>query len=179
MCPRTKRPSIASSFRPGRSFAKPRCSCRSWRAEPQILLTLRPDHLPRHAGQVAFPGGGIDASDNGPIAAAVREAWEEVGLPASSIDPIGSLARFVSPSGFRVVPIVALVDPAARLTLNPAEVAEAFEVPFARLMDAALYVRRTVDWGGRARTYSETEFGGRRIWGMTAGILLALSRALK
>lgn len=148
------------------------------RAEPQVLLTLRPDYLPRHAGQVAFPGGGVEPQDAGPVAAAVREAMEEVGLPASAIDPVGSLARFLSPSGFRVVPVVALIDPSATLHINPREVAEAFEVPFARLMNASNYVRRTVDWGGRARTYSETEFGGRRIWGMTAGILLALSQAL-
>jgi 8-oxo-dGTP pyrophosphatase MutT (NUDIX family) len=148
------------------------------RKEPQILLTLRPDHLRRHAGQVSFPGGGIDAADEGPVAAALREAHEEVGLPSRSIEPCGSLPRFLAPSGFRIVPVVGLVDPAAQLTIDPAEVVEAFEVPFAFLMDRSRYLAREVEWRGRLRTYHEIEFGPRRIWGITAGILLALSRAL-
>jgi 8-oxo-dGTP pyrophosphatase MutT (NUDIX family) len=148
------------------------------RAEPQILLTLRPQHLRRHAGQVSFPGGGIDAADKGPVAAALREAEEEVGLPFTSIEPCGSLPRFLAPSGFRIVPIIGLVDPEARLKIDPAEVVEAFEVPFALLMDRSRYVAREALWRGRLRAYHEIEFGPRRIWGITAGILLALSHAL-
>jgi 8-oxo-dGTP pyrophosphatase MutT (NUDIX family) len=148
------------------------------RKEPQILLTLRPEHLRRHAGQVSFPGGGIDAADKGPVAAALREAHEEVGLPARSIEPCGILPRFLAPSGFRIVPVVGLVDPEAQLKIDPAEVVEAFEVPFEFLMDRTRYIAREVEWRGSMRIYHEIEFGPRRIWGITAGILLALSRAL-
>jgi 8-oxo-dGTP pyrophosphatase MutT (NUDIX family) len=148
------------------------------RAEPQLLLTLRPDHLPRHAGQVSFPGGRIDDGDDGPVAAALREAEEEVGLARGMIEPMGCLAPFFAPSGYRIVPVVALVDPAAALEIDPAEVVEAFEVPFAYAMDPAHHVRRSAELGGRAREFYEIIYDRHRIWGVTAGIIVELHRAL-
>ncbi|MFO1186711.1 MAG: CoA pyrophosphatase [Alphaproteobacteria bacterium] len=108
------------------------------RAEPQVLPSLRPDTLPRHAGQVAFRAAACFPAMAASARAGSGKVQEEVGLVAAAVDPVGSLPRFVSPSGFRVAPVVALVDPNASLHINREEVVEAFEVPFARLMDASL-----------------------------------------
>jgi 8-oxo-dGTP pyrophosphatase MutT (NUDIX family) len=148
------------------------------RSAPQVLLTLRPDNLPRHPGQIAFPGGQIEADDPTPAAAALREAREEVGLDSSFVDVVGTLPPFVTGTGFRVAPIVALVQPGFDLTISPREVVEAFEVPFDFLMDPTRHVRRTAEFRGRTRTFYEITFDRHRIWGVTAGIVVELYRAL-
>jgi 8-oxo-dGTP pyrophosphatase MutT (NUDIX family) len=139
--------------------------------EPSVLLTLRTSDLPSHGGQVAFPGGKIDAADASPLAAALREAREEVGLLPELIEPIGYLDLYLTFTGFRILPVVARVIPNYELRINASEVADAFEVPLAFVMDEANHARKSRDWKGVTRHYYEMPFGERYIWGVTAGIL--------
>jgi 8-oxo-dGTP pyrophosphatase MutT (NUDIX family) len=148
------------------------------RAEPMVLLTQRTKDLSTHAGQVAFPGGRIDPHDENPLAAALREAEEEIGLARALVEPIGYLDLYLTFSGFRILPLVARVSPTFALVLNPWEVTEAFEVPLAFLMDVANHRRKSRDWKGIPRQYYEMPFGERYIWGVTAGILRNLYERL-
>jgi 8-oxo-dGTP pyrophosphatase MutT (NUDIX family) len=141
------------------------------RAELTVLLTQRAIHLPQHPGQISFPGGKIEPSDETPLAAALREAEEEVGLEASVIDPIGYLDLYMTTQGFRIVPLLARIAPDYRLTLNPSEVDEAFEVPLQFLMEPGNHLKHSRDWEGIKRYYFEIPFEHRKIWGVTAGIL--------
>jgi 8-oxo-dGTP pyrophosphatase MutT (NUDIX family) len=141
------------------------------RDEPTVLLTLRTADLSSHAGQVAFPGGKIEPADASPVAAALREAMEEIGLSPTLVEPIGYLDLYLTFSGFRILPTVARVKPDLALTLNPREVVETFEVPLAFLMTPGNHQRKTRDWNGLAREYYAIPFENRYIWGITAGIL--------
>jgi 8-oxo-dGTP pyrophosphatase MutT (NUDIX family) len=138
---------------------------------PTVLLTQRTAELASHAGQVAFPGGKIEPSDESPVAAALREAAEEVGLAPGLVEPIGYLDLYLTFSGFRILPTVARVKPDFTLTLNPREVTDTFEVPLEFLMNPQNHQRKTRDWKGIAREYYAMPFGDRYIWGITAGIL--------
>jgi len=141
------------------------------RADPTVLLTVRTPDLPSHAGQIAFPGGKIDPHDESPLAAAIREGEEEIGLDRNLLDPIGYLDLYLTFSGFRILPALVRVDPDYSLNVNPSEVAEAFEVPLTFLMEPANHARKTREWRGFQRTYLEMPYGDRYIWGITAGIL--------
>ena len=141
------------------------------RAEPAVLLTQRTTGLTSHAGQIAFPGGKLDPTDASPLAAALREAEEEVGLDRRFVHPIGYLDVYMTTLGFRIVPTLARVDPDFKLTLSPAEVHDAFEVPLRFLMQPDNYQRRRRQWRGMMRTTYAIPFGDRDIWGVTAGIL--------
>jgi 8-oxo-dGTP pyrophosphatase MutT (NUDIX family) len=141
------------------------------RPEPTVLLTMRTSDLPSHGGQVAFPGGKIDPTDPSPLAAALREADEEIGLPAALIEPIGYLDLYLTFTGFRILPVLARVIPNYELTVNASEVADAFEVPLAFVMDTANHARKSRDWKGVTRHYYEMPYQQRYIWGVTAGIL--------
>ena len=141
------------------------------RDEPMVLLTQRTAHLKDHAGQISFPGGKIDSADASPMAAALREAEEEIGLAADRIEPIGYLDLYLTTFGFRIVPLVARVAPEFSLTLNRDEVDDTFEVPLAFLMAPENHHRKSRDWNGLTRHFYEMPFGKRYIWGATAGIL--------
>ncbi|KMO31771.1 DNA mismatch repair protein MutT [Methylobacterium variabile] len=144
-----------------------------------VLFTLRAAHLRDHSGQIAFPGGKIDPADPSPLAAALREAEEEVGLDPAAVTPLGYLDPYLSGTGFLVTPVVGLVAPDAPLRLNPHEVAEAFEVPLDFLMDVANHALHSREWRGRQRRYYAIPFGERYIWGVTAGIVRNLYDRLR
>jgi 8-oxo-dGTP pyrophosphatase MutT (NUDIX family) len=139
-----------------------------------MLLTQRSSALRMHSGQIAFPGGKIDDSDEGPRAAALREAEEEIGLAPGDLSPLGYLGPYFSTTGFRITPFVALMRPDAPLQLNPGEVDEVFETPLAFLMDPANHQTHEREWKGAMRRYFAMPHGDRYIWGVTAGIIRML-----
>jgi 8-oxo-dGTP pyrophosphatase MutT (NUDIX family) len=145
---------------------------------PQVLLTLRPETMTSHPGQISFPGGRIDPGDAGPVAAALREAEEEVGLPEALVEVRGVLDPLETGTGFRIVPAVGLVDDAFEAIINETEVAEAFEVPFEFLMDPANHALRWGEFRGQRRSYYEMVYDGRRVWGATARIIVDLHNRL-
>lgn len=145
----------------------------------QVLLTRRTDGLRHHGGQVSFPGGRIEPSDADAVAAALRESHEEIALPASQVTPLGFLDPFTTISGFRVVPVVALVDPAFVPVPEPNEVADVFEVPLDYLLSPDNLRRVEVDYRGRRRVVLEYAWPGQRIWGATAAILFNLRQRLE
>ena len=146
--------------------------------EATILLTRRADGLRDHGGQIAFPGGKIDAADASPLAAALREAQEEIGLEARFITPLGYLDAYQTSTGFRVLPVIALIDPGYALALNANEVASVFEAPLGFLMNADNHRRHARMWRGHLRHYHAMPYGDHYIWGVTAGILRALHERL-
>jgi mutator protein MutT len=141
--------------------------------EPTVLLTQRAAHLSDHPGQVAFPGGKIDKGET-PLEAAMREAYEEVGLEKSFVDPVGYLDVYVTSRNYRIVPTLAHVRPGFDLTLNTQEVDNVFEVPLSFLMNPANHQRQSRDYRGVKRHFWAMPFGERYIWGVTAGILRGL-----
>ena len=141
------------------------------RPELTLLFTLRTNDLPAHAGQIAFPGGKTEPFDADPLATALREAQEEIGLDPRHVEPLGTLDLYLTGTGYRITPVVALVDPAAPLTLDAREVADAFEVPLGFLMDPANHQRHSRIIGGQERHFHAMPFEDRFIWGATAGIL--------
>lgn len=142
--------------------------------DTSVLLTQRTAHLRSHAGQIAFPGGKIDEDDDGPVGAALREAHEEVGLDAEQVQVLGDLGHYYTGSGYRVVPVLAVIQPAMILSPNPAEVDEVFEVPLSFLMNPANHQKKSGEFRGETRYYYAMPFQQRYIWGVTAGILRVL-----
>jgi len=138
---------------------------------PSVLLTQRASHLRQHSGQIAFPGGKMDPDDPSPLATALREAEEEIGLDPRHVRPLGYLDAYLSGTNYFVVPAIGLVEPGFALALNPHEVESAFEVPLDFLMDETNHALHTREWNGRTRSFYAIPFGERYIWGVTAGIL--------
>jgi 8-oxo-dGTP pyrophosphatase MutT (NUDIX family) len=149
------------------------------RPEPGMLFTLRHAGLRAHAGQVAFPGGRLDPEDDDAIAAALREAEEEIALPRDRVEILGRSDIFRTGTGFAIEPIVALVPP--DLPLHPAEdeVEAIFEVPFAFLLDPANRQYKTIEWQGGERSFYEYVWEEQRIWGVTAAMLVNLTRRIE
>jgi len=143
-----------------------------------LLFTERAADLPKHAGQISFPGGRLEPSDTGPVDAALRETEEEIGLARRFITPIGGFEPYETGTGFRIVPIVAFVEPGFTLSPDPREVASVFEAPFAFFMDAANHERREGEWRGRKGAYYAMPYGDRFIWGATAGMIRVLYERL-
>ena len=141
------------------------------RDEPSVLLTQRTAQLADHAGQISFPGGKIDASDESPVAAALREAEEEIALPRRFVQPIGYLDVHMTPFGHRIVPVLARVRPGFALRFNKGEVDDAFEVPLAFLMTPQNHKRESRNWNGLTISLYAMPFRDRNIWGATAAIL--------
>jgi len=148
------------------------------RPEPGVILTQRPDWLRSHAGQVAFPGGKIDEDDTGAISAALREAHEELSIQPADVTILGVADIYYSGSGYRIEPVTSFIPPDFPPIPNPDEVEDWFEVPLSFLLDPANAVKKSAEWNGRQRTYYDMQWGERRIWGVTAGIVANLARRL-
>jgi 8-oxo-dGTP pyrophosphatase MutT (NUDIX family) len=152
------------------------------RDRPTVILTERTTHLSTHSGQVAFPGGRRDETDRDEAHTALREAHEEIGLEPDLVEVLGSLATYTTGSRFIITPVVALVSPDHRLTLNAYEVADAFEVPLEFLMNPAHHRRHAVEWANARREWFSMPYmdgnNERFVWGATAGMLRNLYRFL-
>lgn len=147
------------------------------RAEPTVLLTQRPRTMRDHPGQVAFPGGKLDHGEDA-VEAALREAWEELGIASSEVRVIGTTDRYQTGSGFDITPVLATVPPDLAIRPNAREVESWFEAPLALLMDERSWQENEVFWKGAMRRYYEMDHAGYRIWGVTAAICINLSRRL-
>ncbi len=145
--------------------------------DPQVILTQRPRAMRDHPGQVAFPGGKLDAGEDA-VTAALREAEEELALPRDRVRVIGTSDLYHTGTGFLVTPVVGVVPPGLALTPNPQEVEAWFEAPLAVLLDPASWTTNEVFWRGATRRYLEMEWQGFRIWGVTAAIIANLSRRM-
>lgn len=148
------------------------------RAEPGVILTVRREHLRTHAGQVAFPGGRIDPGEDA-VTAALREAHEEVLLPAESVEIVGSIKPYRTVTGYIVTPVLGVIPPDLALEPHELEVADVFETPLNFLLDPANHHRRSALFEGRTRHYYEIVWKDRRIWGATAAMIVNLSRRLQ
>jgi 8-oxo-dGTP pyrophosphatase MutT (NUDIX family) len=143
-----------------------------------IIFTQRAAHLKDHSGQVSFPGGRAAAGDASPEATALRESREEIGLDSARVELLGRLAEYHTRTGYRITPVVGVVAPPFELRADANEVDEIFEVPLAFLLDPANHQRHSREWQGEMRSFFAMEYGGRTIWGATAGMLVNLSRHL-
>lgn len=139
-----------------------------------VLLTQRTEKLRSHSGQVAFPGGRIDAEDGDAETAALRETEEETGIDRGLIEVVGRMPDYITGSGYRINPVLGIVDPGFELQPNPHEVELVFEVPLAFLMDPKNHTRSSRIWNGEERYFYTMPYGDRYIWGITAGIIRAL-----
>lgn len=148
-------------------------------AGPTVLLTQRTHHLKDHAGQISFPGGRVEPGDDSMVAAALREAEEEIGLPPHRAEVLGTLAPYRTITGYNIHPIVGWVEPPINLKPDPFEVEEAFEVPLAFILDPANHRRQAYRRGNCTRFYYVLPYEERFIWGATAGILVNLASLLR
>lgn len=146
--------------------------------EPGVILTVRRPDLRTHAGQVAFPGGRIDPGEE-PAAAALREAWEEIGLDPGAVQTVSLLDPYRTITGYRVTPLLGVIPPGLPLAPHEAEVAELFEAPLGFVLDAANQQRKAVVFEGHQRQYYRIDWNGRNIWGATAAMLINLGRRLQ
>ena len=143
-----------------------------------VLLTQRTAHLKDHAGQISFPGGRVEEEDQSPVHTALRETEEEIDLARKHVEVLGFLPEYRTGTGFRVTPVVALVTPPFELALDPFEVAEAFEVPLAFLLDPANHKRHSLHYRGALRHFFAMPYGDYFIWGATAGMIRSLTERL-
>lgn len=145
--------------------------------ELNVLLTQRTEHLSKHAGQIAFPGGRLDEGET-PLAAALRETWEETGIEPSFVEPLGYLDGYLTVTGYLVNPVVALLKEGYTLSPHDHEVADIFEVPLSFLLTGGNRETHTREWQGLTRRYYAYPFGERYIWGATAGMIKNLGDRL-
>jgi 8-oxo-dGTP pyrophosphatase MutT (NUDIX family) len=147
--------------------------------QPSILLTKRTSHLTKHAGQISFPGGRIDPGDSGPEAAALREAYEEIGLEAGSVEVLGRLTDHVTGTGYRITPVLSVLPPDLTYQLSPHEVESIFELPMRVVMDPDAPRRQRQHVRGEWRDYWVWPHPDHFIWGATAAILVQLAERLR
>lgn len=147
------------------------------RPEPGLILTQRREHLRTHAGQVAFPGGRIDDGEDA-VAAALREAWEELGLNPALVRLLGQADPYCTVTGYWVTPVLGLIPPDLELVPNPDEVSDWFEAPLDFVLDPINQRQMTAEYKGRLRHYYQIDWQGRNIWGATAAMLVNLTRRL-
>jgi len=146
--------------------------------DAKVILTRRTVALRKHSGQVAFPGGAVDADDITPDVAALREAEEEIGLDRGHVEVVGQLPVYLTTTGFRITPVLSIVQPGYSLVANPDEVDAIFDVPLSFLMNPSNHVRESREWEGRMRHYYRMPYGEHDIWGVTAGIIRTLYERL-
>lgn len=146
---------------------------------PRMLLTVRHAGLRAHAGQVAFPGGRVDPDDDGPIGAALREAWEEVGLPIDEVDVVAVARGYATGTNYLITPVIGVIPDGLELTPHEAEVAGVFEVPLDIVLDEAHQLRKSAVYNEVERHYYEIDWPHERIWGVTAGLIVNLSPRLR
>ena len=172
-------PEIRQRLQTGRRPAAVLVPILGERSSPlRLLLTQRTDHLRDHAGQISFPGGGLKAGES-PLTAALREAEEEIGLPATAVDVFAEMPQYHTGTGFSVSPLVGFVAEDTRLTPDAGEVADIFEVPLDFLVDPRNMRHETQYYRGAWRTFLTVPWAGRYIWGATAGMLAQFSRILR
>ncbi|MEY4671643.1 MAG: hypothetical protein RLZZ415_1522 [Pseudomonadota bacterium] len=160
------------SFRPAAVLA-----AITQRERPGFLLIHRPSNMRSHPGQVAFPGGKIDPGET-PVEAALREAWEELGIHERDVTVIGTSDQYRTGTGYEVTPVIAVVPPDLELNPNPTEVARWFEAPVDFVFDRQNQVEQSAFWQGAERRYIEIMWQEHRIWGVTAAIIHNLSRRI-
>lgn len=174
------KPLAVNGYRPpDNEFARPRKTAAVLvpfveHSEPELVLTRRSEDLPHHPGQVSFPGGAVEDGDSSAVETALREANEEIGLPAAITTPIGFLDRMDTISDYRVLPVVALVRPPVTWTPDHREVAEVFTVPLSVLLDTDRYRSQQVERDGRTYTLWSLNYRGHLIWGATAAMIVNL-----
>lgn len=146
---------------------------------PRLLLTVRHADLRTHAGQVAFPGGRIDPGDDGPVDAALREAWEEIALPRERVEVVGTARSHATGSGYIITPVIAIIPDGLDLSPHEAEVAGVFEVPLDHILADANHLQKSLVFEGVERYYYEIDWPSQRIWGVTAGLIVSLAPRLR
>jgi 8-oxo-dGTP pyrophosphatase MutT (NUDIX family) len=147
--------------------------------EPELVLTRRSEHLPQHPGQISFPGGAAEEGDSTAVQTAMREAKEEIGLPGRLTTPIGFLDRMDTISDYRVLPVVALINPPVRWEPDAREVAEVFTVPLSLVLDESRYVSRQFHRDGEEITIWSLQYQAHNIWGATAAMMLNLAARMR
>jgi 8-oxo-dGTP pyrophosphatase MutT (NUDIX family) len=145
---------------------------------PGVLLLHRPTTMRSHPGQIAFPGGKMDPGES-PVEAALREAHEELGIDPAAVRVIGTSDSYKTHSGFDITPVLGLVSPDIEITPNPEEVAEWFEAPLGHVLDPDNHLGQWVEWEGAMRAYYQIDWQNHQIWGVTAALLVNLSRRLQ
>ena len=169
----TRIPLDAADFRPAAVLA-----AITDRDVPGVLLIHRPSNMRAHPGQIAFPGGKIDIGET-PVEAALREAWEELGIRAEDVRVIGSSDQYRTGSGYDITPVIGIIPPDIEINPNPHEVAQWFEAPLDFLLDPANQRENEIEWEGEMHPYWGIQWQGHDIWGVTAGIIVNLSRRLR
>ncbi len=145
---------------------------------PQVLFTQRTPHLTDHGGQISFPGGRVEEDDRDPVHTALRETFEETGVPMERIEMIGTLPNYTTGTGYLITPVVGWIEPPVVYAPDPKEVAECFEVPLDFLLDTRNHLLESAMYRGRMRSYYAVPYQRRYIWGATAGMLVTLTRVI-
>jgi 8-oxo-dGTP pyrophosphatase MutT (NUDIX family) len=169
----TRIPQAAAEFRSAAVLA-----AITERERPGVLLIHRPSTMRAHPGQIAFPGGKLDPGET-PVEAALREAWEELGIHADDVRVVGSSDRYQTGSGFDITPVIGVVPPDIEINPSPTEVAQWFEAPLDFLLDPANQEQHWIEWEGAMHRYWGIKWHEHDIWGVTAGIIVNLSRRLR
>ena len=146
--------------------------------DTEVILTQRAGHLKHHAGQISFPGGRLEKQDAGPLAAALRETEEEIGLDPTYVEIAGYLTPYITITGYVVTPVVGFLRNGYTVKADQVEVDEGFKVSMAHLLDPVNWVRRNREFMGMEVTYHEIPWQDRNVWGATAAILIAFSKLL-